>query len=311
MSIHMRLSVENVSGMEIPVLSATSVLDFEFERKYKNVGIVYLDEGMHGGELVGALSMMKLVPDSLDGIVVLEKRAPSAEITPFMIDQRDIEKRLGKRLANGRAEVLYDISGEHDGIVPRGAFTVRRDEDDRGPYRFRLIGELDNLTDSDTAKKIRRDVLGAAKLDLVRHILTDRISVRDERNLVAAKTVFDCMLLGKTGFPLDEQDVATYIGAASVPYIEVFENVSMATQAEEAVLSAVRQADEWFMNSVPLWDYALARFQCPLTFSEWRLFREDELAWDYGNMLALGELVGVGDYIDTMLSGVPVEDIMA
>lgn len=306
-------SIENIDGTElpyaaIPVQGRPSGVDLS--EMTGTVGLVRAERRTHGAALAGALSMLGSIPAGIDCVIFEEYTDDDNYAPAWAQNKQSLDDFMG---SYPDIASIYDMSGERPSIVPASTFSlISDDEDRRGPMRLRFAGNLQNLACSgERADMIEEGVLDMARMELVRHILTDRIAVRDDLSRSRAKQIFDCLVIGRVEFPLSEEEVDAAFHASGIPFMDVFQDISFADGQRQAEHDAIRRADELAEAAVILWDWSLCSFGVPFTIAEWKALREKGRRWNLESMCAMAELIGFDMMLDSLLDGVPLSDLVA
>lgn len=306
-------SIENIDGNVLPyavVPVQGRPYGVEVGELHGKVGVIRADSRTHAAALAAAISMLGVIPLDIDCIIFEEYVNDEDEAPRWLIDKT---RREGFHEMHPDAVGIYDMSGEHLSLVPASAFSlVHDDESGRGPLRVRFSGSLGEIACSrERALMIEDNVLDMHKIELVRHILTDVIAVRDDLSRERAKQIFDCLLIGRVPFPLSTEEVDEAFHVSGVPFIDVFRDISLSDESRQSKLDEIKRADELAEAAVVLWDWSLRSFGVPFTIDDWKALREKGRCWNFQSMCAMAELIGFDMMLDALIDGVPLSDLIA
>lgn len=307
-------SIENIDGNVLPyavVPIQGRPYGVDVGELHGKMGVIRADRRTHAAELATAISMLGAIPSDIDCIVFEEYVNDEDEAPRWLIDKT---RREGFHEMHPDAVGIYDMSGEHLSLVPTSAFSLVHDDDERkiSPVRVRFSGNLGEIACSrERALMIEDSVLDLYKIELVRHILTDVIAVRDDLSRERAKQIFDCLLIGRVDFPLSTEEVNEAFHVSGVPFIDVFRDVSFSDERRQSKLDEIKRADELAEAAVVLWDWSLRSFGVPFTIDDWKVLREKGRRWNFQSMCAMAELIGFDMMLDALVDGVPLSDLIA
>lgn len=267
----------------------------------------------------------------------IQRLSESIEKAP---NTSDVIKEVMNAAAN--YHVIYDCHGEFDAIIPKSAFTeanqnngfpsyggsggLARRNDSRWSSELVFVGNLDECCDTkERADLIRAEVEMSAATDFIQEVIGERFArgryVEDDKIPVEAQQVFDCICLGFMDFPLDSEtydavkekfEIAKQNAPWKMPinFLNVFYSPEIQDIDYQNRIGKYQQAYNLFMDSLLIWTKQLNEFGVPLDIRSWGKYLNDKENWNVENMKALGELLGVEQYIDALSKGVPIDALL-
>lgn len=308
-------SLTDAADNEVPVEDIFKNFDgvtrIDVPEGVEKIGIVRMDAHFMSS-VMDAISRLRCVPTEFDIIALALTDVPDGIGSPRsssyfpLVDNSYIEDVLERFPGSS---MIYDIHGTVPALFSSSMFEFSC----QGQASCKFLGNVAEIArDEQIVDKLKEELLVDITHQFAQSLAGRKNTSSYENTFASAESVFRCITMDRLDFPVTETDVEQALTFRGKPTsLTIFADAGFDDRAFEQKVQSIENAERTFTDCLKMWDWAIKMFGIPLTLADYPMLTNDDESWKLDNMVKFGKLIGMDIAMDTLQSGVDVQDIIA